>query len=174
MGYNQKFWIERYSKKENILEWFENFKTYYHKLPPLEQIKKDFIEGEAREVKEIITSEKKQNDIINFLIKTITTINQYPVILKEDYERITNTTADIDEIEKQLQEHIKAYKTIENKNIYTLALLEKVNKKPTFSQLIEIYVINAKQNKIKYSFFIPPHKGANTTHTTTKAKYIIE
>lgn len=52
--YNQKYWKEQYYNKENIKQWYKNFKTYYSILPNEETCKKDFLQSEKKEIETII------------------------------------------------------------------------------------------------------------------------
>lgn len=65
--YNQKFWKNEYSKKENIIKWFENYKTYCSANTSIDKLKNDFLNGELKEIKEIIEKEKEQKQIFEFV-----------------------------------------------------------------------------------------------------------
>lgn len=66
-NYNQKFWQKQYYNKENIKQWYKNFKTYYSILPDEKTCKKDFLEGERREIETIIINKQEQIKIYNFI-----------------------------------------------------------------------------------------------------------
>lgn len=75
--YNQKFWANEYSHKNNIIKWFENYKTYlpeYPNIKDIEQVKKDFLKGEEREIQTVINNKSKQEQIYKFVESVI---NEY-------------------------------------------------------------------------------------------------
>ena len=74
MKYNRKYWLERYLNKEAILTWFENYKTFYYKLPSLEQIKREFLAGERNEINLIFTSEQDREKAYKFVEKVVSEI----------------------------------------------------------------------------------------------------
>lgn len=69
--YNQKYWREQYYNKENVKQWYKDFKTYYSTLLDEEIMKKDFLQGERKEIEIIITDKQEQMKIYNFIEKVL-------------------------------------------------------------------------------------------------------
>lgn len=70
-NYNQKYWKEQYYNRENIKQWYKDFKTYYSILPDEKTCKKDFLLSEKREIETIIIDKQEQIKIYNFVEKTL-------------------------------------------------------------------------------------------------------
>lgn len=72
-NYNQKYWKEQYYNDNNIKQWFRDYLTYYPISSKfnIEQIKKDFLQGEKEEIKTIISNKTKQERIYKLVEKII-------------------------------------------------------------------------------------------------------
>lgn len=72
-NYNQKYWKEQYYNDNNIKQWFRDYLTYYPISSKfnIEQIKKDFLQGEKKEIKTIISNKTKQERIYKLVEKII-------------------------------------------------------------------------------------------------------
>lgn len=71
-----RYWEEQYLDEENIRQWFNDYKSYYPDASnvSLEQIKKDFLEGEKKEIEECIVGKKKQEQVYAFVENVINNI----------------------------------------------------------------------------------------------------
>lgn len=67
MGYNKKYWHNQYNNKNNIINWYKNFITYYPEEPPKFQSKFEFLKGELKEIKTIFKNKKEQKQIFDFI-----------------------------------------------------------------------------------------------------------
>lgn len=57
--------------KENILEWFKNYKTYCYNINDIAQIKHEFIVGEYRNIKWAFKSPKDRLKLFKFVEEII-------------------------------------------------------------------------------------------------------
>jgi len=73
--HNQRYWIEQYSNKSTIEQWFKNWLTYMdnhcHKLQNMNELKNQFIENEYLQIKSVLNTEKNQKKALDFLTKVI-------------------------------------------------------------------------------------------------------
>ena len=73
--YNQKYWIEQYTNKKTIEQWFRNYLTYldghFHGLQNIEEIKQQFIKNELIEIRIVLNTERNQQKAYNFLKNVI-------------------------------------------------------------------------------------------------------
>lgn len=57
--------------KENIIKWFNNYKTYCYNINDIIQIKHEFIVGEYKEIKHITKNKEIQKKLLNQIKNTI-------------------------------------------------------------------------------------------------------
>ena len=73
--HNQKYWIEQYSNKKIIEQWFKDWLTYIndhiHQLQNLEELKQQYIKNEYIQIKSVLNTERNQKKAYNFLKKII-------------------------------------------------------------------------------------------------------
>ena len=71
----QKYWLEQYSNKNTIEEWFKNWLTYMdnhcHELQNMNELKNQFITNEYTQIKSVLNTERNQKKAFNFLKKVI-------------------------------------------------------------------------------------------------------
>lgn len=72
-NYNQRYWKKQYGNINTIQQWFKDYLTYYPISSKfnIEQIKKDFLQGEKNEILEIIENKEEQERIYKFVEKVI-------------------------------------------------------------------------------------------------------
>lgn len=78
--YRREFWLKQYLNKQNILDWYKAYITFYSGypkvIPIVRQIKRDFLIGERNEINIIFMNEKDREKVYKFVEKVVNEIEE--------------------------------------------------------------------------------------------------